>query len=88
MMTSSVSNGGPSRFLVTCCCCITLLSVVFYSASFMRLAWELRAQNKRILALEENQKETATDTPLSKPLNQGKSDPSSPIVARLFVAVY
>ena len=72
-MTDS-DKSRPSRFLVICCLCITLLSVVFYSVSFMRMTGELREQNKRILALEENQRKMATDIPLPKPSTPGKSD--------------
>ena len=72
-MTDS-DKSGPSRFLVICCLCITLLSVVFYSVSFMRMVGELREQNKRILALEENQRKMTTDIPLPKPSTPGKND--------------
>ena len=72
-MTDS-DKSKPSRFLVICCLCITLLSVVFYSVSFMRMVGELREQNKRILALEENQREVKTDIPLPKPSTPGKND--------------
>ena len=72
-MTDS-DKSRPSRFLVICCLCITLLSVVFYSVSFMRMVGELREQNKRILALEENQREVKTDIPLPKPSTPGKND--------------
>ena len=72
-MTDS-DKSKPSRFLVICCLCITLLSVVFYSVSFMRMVGELREQNKRILALEENQGKMTTDIPLPKPSTPGKND--------------
>ena len=72
-MTDS-DKSRPSRFLVICCLCITLLSVVFYSVSFMRMTGELREQNKRILALEETQRKVKTDIPLSKPSTPGKID--------------
>ncbi|XP_022787964.1 hemicentin-1-like [Stylophora pistillata] len=65
MTTSDKSR--PSSFLVICCLCTTLLSVVCYSVSFMRMAGELRAQNERILALEENRRKATTDIPLPKP---------------------
>ena len=72
-MTDS-DKSRPSRFLVICCLCITLLSVVFYSVSFMRMTGELREQNKRILALEENQRKVKTDIPLPKPSTPSKID--------------
>ena len=72
-MTNS-DKSRPSCFLVICCLFITLLSVVFYSVSFMRMAGELREQNKRILALEENQRKVTTDIPLPNPLTPGKND--------------
>ena len=73
IMTNS-DKSRPSRFLVICSLCITLLSVVFYSVSFMRMTGELREQNKRILALEETQRKVKTDIPLSKPSTPGKID--------------
>ena len=72
-MTDS-DKSRPSRFLVICCLCLTLLSVVFYSVSFMRMTGELREQNKRILALEENPRKVKTDIPLPKPSTPGKID--------------
>ena len=72
-MTDS-DKSKPSRFLVICCLCRTLLSVVFYSVSFMRMTGELREQNKRILALEENQRKVKTDIPLPKPSTPSKTD--------------
>lgn len=69
-MTSVVSSGS-SRLLVGFCCFMTLISVVFYSVGFMRLAWELRAHNERILALEENQQKTTT-VPFLKSSNTGE----------------
>ena len=72
-MTNS-DKSRPSRFLVICSLCITLLSVVFYSVSFMRMTGELREQNKRILALEETQRKVKTDIPLSKLSTPGKID--------------
>ncbi|XP_078370261.1 uncharacterized protein LOC144654012 [Oculina patagonica] len=67
-MTSVVSSGS-SRLLVGFCCFVTLISVVFYSVGFMRLAYELKAHNERILALEENQQKT-TIVPVFKSLNE------------------
>ena len=46
----------------------------------MRLAGELKAQNERILALEENQKKATTDIPLPKPLTPGKNDLLRPAI--------
>ena len=73
---TSMANGGSSRLLVGCCCFITFFSVAFYSVGFMRLAWELRAHNDRILALEvQDRQKTTTDTPLfESKLPKGKSD--------------
>ena len=65
-MTSAATSGSP-RLLVGCCCFMTLISIVFYSVGFMRLAWELRTQNERIQALEkDHQKTTTKDIPLNK----------------------
>lgn len=68
-MTSSAS--GPSRLLVGCCC-VTFISVLFFTAGFVRLELELRAQRDRIFSLEKNQEtsKTATDSPF---LNKGNS---------------
>jgi len=46
---------------------MTLISIVFYGAGFMRLSWELRSHNERIQALEKDQqKTTIKDIPLNK----------------------
>ncbi|XP_078371595.1 uncharacterized protein LOC144655248 [Oculina patagonica] len=66
---TSAGSSGSSRLLVGFCCFMTLISVVFYSVGFMRLAYELKAHNERILALEENQQKTTT-VPVFKSLNE------------------
>ena len=65
-MTSAAGGVSP-RLLVGCCCFMTLISIIFYGAGFMRLAWELRTHNERIQALEKDQqKTTTTDIPSNK----------------------
>ena len=73
-MTSAGSTAISSRLLVGFCCFITLISVVFYGVGLMRLAWELRAQNERILALEENQQTTTTVPPFFESSHTSKFD--------------
>lgn len=75
---TSVASGVSPRLLLGYCCFMTLISIVFYGAGFLRLSWELRSHNERIQALEKDQQKTTTkDIPLNK---DGKFEVWLPLV--------
>ena len=66
------SAGGSSRLLVFCCC-LSIASVLFYCAGYVRLELELRAYKERLKTLEQREKELATTQVPPIPTNNGES---------------
>ena len=67
-----MSSANVSSRLLVGCFCVTFISVLFFSAGFVRLELELRAHRERIVALEQEEQKGNKTVKVVPPLNEGK----------------